>query len=153
MFFFTPSQSVSHKWFYQCVNHRKNLSLMHPLPAFGSFRFFQASLWLRVKKVLETLTKSYKSEIRHLCQCCILFPWKCRRKTSFQHTVPPPLYPQFRLSWLHIIIQMKWLVSSRYNVTFYVCYFFSLPINDNLWHGNFCCKQMFYGIVRVWNWT
>ena len=85
----TPSQSVSHKRFHQCVNHKKKLSLRHPLPTFGSFSFFQASLWLGVDKVLQKLTKSYKSELRHLFQCCILIPRKCPRKTPFQHTVPP----------------------------------------------------------------
>ena len=82
----TPSQSVSHKRFHQCVNHKKNLSLRHPLPAFGSFSFFQASLWLEVDKVLQKLTKSYKNEPRHLFQCCILIPRICPHKTPFQHT-------------------------------------------------------------------
>ena len=40
----TPSQSVSHKRFHQCVNHKKKLSLRHPLPTFGSFSLFQAFL-------------------------------------------------------------------------------------------------------------
>ena len=40
----TPSQSVSHKRFHQCVNHKKKLILRHVLPTFGSFSFFQASL-------------------------------------------------------------------------------------------------------------
>ena len=48
------------------------------------------SLWLQVDKVLQKLTKSYKSELRHLFQCCILIPRKCLFKTPFQHTVPPP---------------------------------------------------------------
>ena len=86
----TPSQSVSHKRFHQCVNHKKKLSLRHPLPTFGSFSFFQASILLGVDKVLQKLTKSYKSELRHLFQCRILIPMKCSRKTPFQHTVPPP---------------------------------------------------------------
>ena len=85
----TPSQSVSHKRFHQCVNHKKKLSLRHPLPTFGSFSFFKASLWLGVDKILKKLTKSYKGEHRHLFQCCILIPMKCPRKTPFQHTVPP----------------------------------------------------------------
>ena len=85
----TPSQSVSHKRFHQCVNHKKKLSLRHPLPTFGSFSFFQASLWLGVDKVLKKLTKFYKSELKNLFQCCILIPRKCPRKTPFQHTVPP----------------------------------------------------------------
>ena len=38
--------------------------------------------------VLQKLTKSYKSELRHLFQFCILIPRKCPRKTPFQHTVP-----------------------------------------------------------------
>ena len=87
----TPSQSVSHKRFHQYLNHKRKLSLRHPLPTFGSFSFFQASLWFGVDKVLQKLTKSYKSELRHLFQCSILIPRKCPRKTPFQHTVPPPL--------------------------------------------------------------
>ena len=93
----TPSQSVSHKRFHQCVNHKKKLSLRHPLPTFGSFSFFQASLWLGVDKVLQKLSKSYKSELRNLFQCCILIPRKYPCKIPFQHTVwdwaaiaPPP---------------------------------------------------------------
>ena len=66
----------------------KKSSLKHPLRTFGSFTFFRASLWLGVNKVLQKLTKSYKGELRHLFQCCILIPWKCPRKTPFQHTVP-----------------------------------------------------------------
>ena len=89
MFLPTPSQSVSHKQFHQCVNHKKKLSLRHPLPNYGNFSFFQASLWLGVDKVLQKLTKSYKSELIHLFQCCIWIPKKCPRKTLFQHTVPP----------------------------------------------------------------
>ena len=65
----------------------KKLSLRHPLPTFGSYSFFQASIWLRDDKVLQKLTKSYKNELRHLFQCCILIPRKCPRKTPFQHTV------------------------------------------------------------------
>ena len=38
-FFNVPSQSISHKLFLQCVNHKKKLSLRHPLPTFGSFSF------------------------------------------------------------------------------------------------------------------
>ena len=49
----TPSQSFSHKWFHQCVNHQKKLSLRHPLPTFS---FFQA-FWLGVNKVLQNLIK------------------------------------------------------------------------------------------------
>ena len=71
----TPSQSVSHKRFHHCVN-------------FGSFSFFQASIWLRVNKVLQKLTKSFNNELKHLFQCCILIPRKCPPKTPFQHTVP-----------------------------------------------------------------
>ena len=85
----TPSQSVSHKWFHQCVNLKKKQSLRHPLSMFGSFSFFQESIWLRVDKVLRKLTKLYENELRHLFQCCILIPRKCPRKTPFQYTVPP----------------------------------------------------------------
>ena len=83
----TPSQSVLHKRFHQCVIHKKKLSLRHLLPTFGSFSFFQTSLWLGVDKFLQKLTKSYKSEIRLLYQWCILIPRKCLHKTPFQHTV------------------------------------------------------------------
>ena len=86
----TPSQSVSHKWFHQCVNYKEKISLRHPLPTFVTFSFFQASIWLGVDKVLQKLTKSYKNELRHLFQCCILIPRKCPHKTPFQHTVPLP---------------------------------------------------------------
>ena len=37
--------------------------------------------------MLQKLTKSYKSELRHFFQCCILIAKKCPRKTPFQHTV------------------------------------------------------------------
>ena len=87
MSFPTPSQSVSHKQFHQCLNYKKKLSLWHPLPTFCRFSFFQASLWLGVDKVLQKLPKSYKSEVRHLFHCYILIPRKCPRKTLFQHTV------------------------------------------------------------------
>ena len=104
----TPSQSVSHKWFHQCVNNKKKLSLRHPLPTFCSFSFFQASIWLGVDKVLQKLTKSYKSEVRHLFQCCILIPRKCPLKTPFQHTVPPPIFLTFLLAW-------RWTTSCYHN--------------------------------------
>ena len=83
----TPSQSVSHKRLLQCVNHKKKLSLRHPLPTSGSFSFFQASIWLGVNKVLQKVTKSYKNELRYLFQCCILIPRKCPHKNPLQHTV------------------------------------------------------------------
>ena len=86
----TPSQSVSHKLFPQCVNHNKKPSLRHPLQTFGSFSFFQVSIGLGVDKVLYKLTKSYKSELRHLFQCCILIPRKCLRKPHFNTQCPPP---------------------------------------------------------------
>ena len=69
---------------------KKKLSLRHPLPTFGSFIYFQASLWPWVDKVLQKLTKSYKSELENLFQWCILIPRKCPHKTPFQHTEPPP---------------------------------------------------------------
>ena len=56
--------------------------------SFGSFSFFQASLWLGVDKVLLELTKSLKGELRHAFQCCILIPRKCPNKTPFQQIVP-----------------------------------------------------------------
>ena len=83
----SPSQSVSHKQFHQCLNHKKKLSLRHSSPSFGSFNLFQASFWLGVDKVLQNLLKSYKIELRHSFQSCILIPRKCPRKTPFQHTV------------------------------------------------------------------
>ena len=84
----TPSQSVSHKQFHQCVNHKKKLSLRHLLPTFGSF--FRHPFDSGFQK----LTESYKNKPRHLFQCYILIPRKCPRKTPFQHTVPPlPLSP------------------------------------------------------------
>ena len=46
---------------------KRSLSFRHPLPTFGSFNFFQASFWPGVNKVLQKLTKSYKSELRQLC--------------------------------------------------------------------------------------
>ena len=67
-----PSLSASHKRFHQCVNHKKNLNLRHPLPTFGSFSFFQASILLGVDKVLQKLTKSYKNELRHLLSSLLL---------------------------------------------------------------------------------
>ena len=94
----TPSQSVSHKRFHQCVNHKKKVSLRHVLPTFGSFSFFQASLWLGIDKVLQKLTKSYEIELRHLFQCCILIARKCPCKTPFQHTVP-----RLRQAWKVLI--------------------------------------------------
>ena len=63
------------------------LSFRHHLPTFGSSSFFQASIWHGVDKVLQKLTKFYKSELRHKLQWCILIPRKCPRKTPFQHTV------------------------------------------------------------------
>ena len=38
--------------------------------------------------VLQKLTKSYKSELRHLFQCCILIPRQCPRKIPFQLAFP-----------------------------------------------------------------
>ena len=75
------------KRFHLCLNHKKKLSLRHPLPTFGSFSFFQSSLWLGVDKVLQKLTKSYKLELKYLFQCCISIPRKCPCKTPLQHTV------------------------------------------------------------------
>ena len=76
----TPSQSVSHKQFHQCVKHKNRLS-WSLLPTSGIFSFFQASLWLRVKKVLQKLSKSDKSELSHLFQCW--FPENVRLKPHF----------------------------------------------------------------------
>ena len=98
----TPSQSVSHKQFHHCVNHKKKLSLRHPLPTFGISSFCQAFLWLGVDKVLQKLTKSYKGELWHLLQCCILIPRKCPHKTTFQHAVregAPAIFENFTYLW------------------------------------------------------
>ena len=92
----TPSQPVSHKWFHQSVNHKKKLSLRHPLPTFGRFSFYQASIWFRVDKVRQKVTKSYKSELRHLFHHYILISRKCPFKTLFQHKVPSSLSPNSR---------------------------------------------------------
>jgi hypothetical protein len=118
----TPSQSVSHKRFHQCLNHKKKLNLRHPLPTFGSFSFFQASILLGVDKVLQKLTKSYKSELRHLFQCRILISMKCPRKTPFQHTVPLP--PWFRRLGSFFVKQTghctlrsgEWIISQKFRV-------------------------------------
>ena len=83
----TPCHSVSHKRFRQCVNQAKKLSLRHPLPAFGSLAFFRHPFDSGVDKVLQKLTKSYKNELKHLFQYCILIPRKCPSETPFQHTV------------------------------------------------------------------
>ena len=62
--------------------------MRHSLPTFGSFIFFQTSLWHGVDKILlQKQRNSNKSELRHLFQCCILIPRKCQRRTPFQHTV------------------------------------------------------------------
>ena len=97
----TPSQSVSLKWFHQCVNLKKKLSFRHPLPTFDSFSFFRHPFDSRLMRyILQKLTKSFEIELRHLFQCCILIPKKCLHKTPFQHkvwgggTLPPlPLIP------------------------------------------------------------
>ena len=75
------------------MNHKKKQNLRHPLPTFGSFSFFQASLWLGVNKVIQKLTKSLKGEFRHAYQCCILIPRKCLHSTPFPHTGSPPCQP------------------------------------------------------------
>ena len=82
--------------------------MRHPLPTFGSFSFFQASLWLGVNKVLQTLTKSYKNELRHLFQCCILIPRKCPHKTPFQQTVGKLHYRVFfRRLWINPCLHIR----------------------------------------------
>ena len=84
----TPSQSVSHKQFLQCVNHKKKLTLRHPSPTFGSFSFSQASIWLRVNKVLQKLQEFDINDLRLLFHCNILIPRKCSRKTPFKAQCP-----------------------------------------------------------------
>ena len=81
--------------------NKEKISLRHPLPTFVIFSFFQASIWLRVDKVLQKITKSYKNELRHLFQCSILILRKRPRKTPFQNTVPPP--SRFHRSWFEIL--------------------------------------------------
>ena len=80
------SQFVSHKQFHQHVNHKKKLSLRQPLPtSFGSFSFFQVSLWLLgVDKVLQKLPKSCKCQLWHLFQCFILIPRKPHFNTQWE---------------------------------------------------------------------
>ena len=91
MFLLTPSQSFSHKRFHQSGYHKKKLRLRHLLPTFGSFSLFKASLWLGVNKVFQKLTKSYKSELRHLFQW---FPGNVRVNSHFNTQCPPN-----RVSW------------------------------------------------------
>ena len=55
----TPSTSVSHRRFHQCVNHENKLDLRHPLPSFGSFGFFQASIWLKNEQTLVKLSSDF----------------------------------------------------------------------------------------------
>jgi len=84
----TPSQSVSHKRLHQCVNHKKKLSLRHLLPTFGSFSFFQASLWLGVDKVLQKLKKSYKMSSDIYFNVASWFPVKVHIKPHFNTQCP-----------------------------------------------------------------
>ena len=127
----TLSQSVSNKGFYECLNHKKKLNLRHPLPIFGSFRFFQASLWLRVDKVLQKLTKSYKSELRDLFQCSILIPRKCPRKTPFQHTVPP-LPPGSDSPVSHSFFYRLCTLSNLWAVIYFILLIFLMNENISL---------------------
>ena len=115
----TPSQFVSHKWFHQCVNHKKKLSLRHFLPTFGSFSFFQATIWLGVDKELQKLTKSYKSGHRHLFQCCILIPRKCLCKTTFQHTVALSLCTRFSNFGFRSLFQTWKKIEFKTNLIFF----------------------------------
>ena len=57
----TPSWSVTHKQFYQCVNTKKKLSLGYSLSSFSSYSYFQTSLWLGVEKGLQKLTRFDKN--------------------------------------------------------------------------------------------
>ena len=105
----TPSQSVSHKPFHQCLNHKKKLGLRHPLPAFGKFSFFQASH--PINKVLQKLTKSYQRELRHLFEFCILIPRKW--KSHFNTQCPPsPLLPSSSASAIPAVYWPKVSCSS-----------------------------------------
>ena len=91
----TQSQSFSHKRFNRYVNHKKKLSLRHPLPTFGTFSFFQPSLWLGDNEVHTSKSnKILESELTHLFQCCILIPRECPHKTPFQHTVLQHIWTQ-----------------------------------------------------------
>ena len=89
------------------MNRKKKLSLRHPLPSFGSFSFSKASR-LRFDNVLQKLTKSYKSKVRHLFQCCILISRKCLHKIPFQHS---PGLPKV-LEDLLTLSQPEWKIMS-----------------------------------------
>ena len=81
----TPSQSVSHKRFHQCVDNKKKVILRDPFPTFGSFSFFQACLWLGVDKVvLQKLKKSYKIYFN----VASWFPGNVRLKPHSTHRAP-----------------------------------------------------------------
>ena len=60
---------------------------------------------IQIQQFLGTskLTKSLKSELTHLFQCCILIPRKCSCKAPFQQTVPP----SFKLIIKHIFVNFQ----------------------------------------------
>ena len=62
------------------------LSLRHPLPTFGSFSFFQASILLGVDKILQKLTKSYKVSWDIYFNAASWFPWNVRVKPHSKHS-------------------------------------------------------------------
>ena len=87
MFLLTPSQSVSHKGFHQCVNHKKKLSwgILYQLLvvlAFSRHQFDSGSI-----RYFKNWQNLIKINSRHLFQCCILIPRKCPHKHLLQHTV------------------------------------------------------------------
>ena len=86
----TPNQSVSHKWFYHCVNHKKKLSLFILLPVFDSFSFFKASLWLLVDKVLQKIQNLIKVRLDFYFNVASWFPANVRVKPHFKTHCPPP---------------------------------------------------------------
>ena len=111
----TPSQSVSHKQFHQCLNHKKKLSLRHPLPTFGSFSFFQASLWVGVDKVLQKLQNLIKVRSDIYFNVASWFPGNVRAKPYFNTQwggggsgCPPPssAVPKWR-SYFSFLMQLE----------------------------------------------
>ena len=131
----TPSTSVSHRRFHQCVNHENKLDLRHPLPSFGSFGFFQASIWLGVDKVLQILTKFYKSDIYF--NVASWFPGNVRLKPHFNTQCPHPRI--FKPSYgpvsgmrniLHPLGNLEWRIFyTQYVISWLLVYTFGLFIS------------------------
>ena len=97
----TQTLSFSHKWFYQCVNHKKKLSLFILLPVFDSFSFFKASLWLLVDKVLQKIQNLIKVRLDFYFNVASWFPANVRVKPHFKtHCPPPPSYKEWNNIWM-----------------------------------------------------